>query len=426
MMDSLRDYYKSTPPDLSAISDLGFRHFRFRRRDNRFMKVDRKVYSSTSLQRLLVRYLPADAYYTSSCWLNPHILGPRDEEDLLGNLFIKGDVVFDIDEKPFNASNIEKARKKAAELYGRLLDLKIKVKYLAFSGGKGFHIVCADPNTYVNDSPAEREGMALEYRKKLAETLSGEGLAFDVKVTVDTRRIIRVPGTVNYSTGYVCTILSEEQFVNDSAWKMLKYVPRVRLYAPWTSVMRGYDRCFQQFCTKMGWFDRVGVRPHPQNHFESSVSSVVLGTKRQIIILRYPHPKKGDIEGIRNRISTLINRYDMGDVFLFRNDIDLFAISLKTFDLKRAEKILKASGSNSLYLLKKYKQTYMRVGLKMDEEGSLFGQRLMFIGLIDGGGGTYDVSRPHMRFLSDNGVPIPKYGRVHGGDEVVIAHVMVE
>ena len=424
-MDPLRDFYKSNAPDLTPISDLRFRHFRLRLRGGRFLKIQRKITSPKMLSAYLARYCPADVYYSTCTWLNPGLLGRKTGDDTLANLFIRGDLAFDVDEKPFTRRNIERARKNTVRLYERLLDMGKRVKYVAFSGGKGFHIVCEDDGRY-EGMPGEREAQALEYRRRLVDELEADGLKFDAKITVDTRRILRVPGTVNNSTGYLCTVISAEQLVNDDAGRMLKYLPRVKDNPPLTSALRWDDLCFQQIRTITGWLRRKGVRPHPTEYYESSLSSSVPGLKRQILIIRHPRAGPKRMAKIKESLAAIQGDYGVGDLHLFATDTDFYAVSLRTFDFERAGKILKAAGGESHGSFVKYAQTYMRVGLKRGRDGAEFGERLRYLGTMGHGSGNYYVSRPHHMFFKANGVPLPDYDRMHGAEEVVINHVLME
>lgn len=425
MMDPLREFYKTHLPDLSVITDLRFRHFRIRLRDGSFLKADRKMLSGEALREWLARRRPSDVYYSTGCWLNPQLLGPRSDDDTLSNLFIRGDLAFDVDEKPFNIRNIEKARVETVDLYERLVAMGKKVKYIAFSGGKGFHIVCQDDWVCREEDPHLREADAISRRRVLVGELRSYGLKFDEKITVDTRRILRVPGTVNASTGYVCTVLTESQLIGDSAGKMLKYVPRISPYASLTSRIWD-DQLLKQIRTIWGWKRRRGARPHPNEYRESYLSSSIPGTMRQIAIFNFPLPRAGKLEGMTDMLKSVQSTYSLGDVFMFATDDDFYAVSLRTMDVPRIIKALKAAGSRNLQTLLRYKQTFMRVGVRRGLDGAEFGNMLSYKGFLDGGGRDYFVSRPHHMFLLENGVPLPAYPRMHGKREVVLTHALIE
>lgn len=105
------------------------------------------------------------------------------------------------------------------------------MKYISFSESKGFHVVCADACRYDDPYPPVREDMARAARKEIIARVPAEGIAIDTKITADTRRIIRVPGTINSKSGCVCTMLSREQLAEPVS-AILKYIPRINYGTP--------------------------------------------------------------------------------------------------------------------------------------------------------------------------------------------------
>ncbi|MGA2122396.1 MAG: hypothetical protein ABSG49_10220 [Methanoregula sp.] len=92
----------------------------------------------------LIRYRPYDGYYSTSCWLVPENLGRRERTPVSDNIFLSSDIVFDIDRSPFSFFTLDQAREDALNLLDFCHDHNLPVKYIAFSGSKGFHIVCRD------------------------------------------------------------------------------------------------------------------------------------------------------------------------------------------------------------------------------------------------------------------------------------------
>ena len=123
-------------------------------------------------------------------------------------------VVFDIDKTPFCRRRLESARKVADSLLNWLeKNENLELKYVAYSGSKGFHIVLKD---------LDREKFSLPDPRKRNNSLKMRGknyckeylMLFDVDktVTADTRRIIRLPSSLHGKTGWVCTIIDRETF----------------------------------------------------------------------------------------------------------------------------------------------------------------------------------------------------------------------
>jgi DNA primase catalytic subunit len=143
MSDPFRQFYQQNPPVLSPITDLSHRHFRLLLPQGTFLKVPVRICSPAALQRWLTRYRPSDVYYSTSCWLVPENLGRRERTPLADNIFLSSDIVFDIDRSPFSLENLECAREDTRRLVAFCHHHGLPVKYVAFSGSKGFHVVCA-------------------------------------------------------------------------------------------------------------------------------------------------------------------------------------------------------------------------------------------------------------------------------------------
>ena len=231
MTDPIRHFYRTAPPDLSCLSDLPHRHFRLFLPNGRFLKVDQRIRDAARLQSWLVRFAPRDVYYSVSCWLNPELLGSRYGTPLTNNIFLSSDLVFDIDRSPFTLHNLEDAKNDTLRLLEFLRENNYAVRYCAFSGSKGFHVVAHDPERYPCPRPFDREDLATKTRSRLLERVAAEGIEVDRKVTLDTRRILRLPGTINSKTGYACTILDDTR-IRQPVKEILKTVPRVSLSAP--------------------------------------------------------------------------------------------------------------------------------------------------------------------------------------------------
>jgi DNA primase catalytic subunit len=126
LRSQIRSYYKSNWVDLVVTSPVKFRHFRFRLEDGSFYKIKCKIHDSGDLRQYLVRKAPLDVYYSTACWLNPHALGSRVEKDVLKNLMISCDLVFDIDRG--GKLELEDARQQAVAIN----EFKILGRIIAF------------------------------------------------------------------------------------------------------------------------------------------------------------------------------------------------------------------------------------------------------------------------------------------------------
>ena len=352
MTDPFRSFYQQHLPDLSAITDLPHRHFRILLPRGTFLKLQDQVRSEEVLRKWLVRYRPSDVYYSTSCWLVPQNLGRRERTPLSDNIFLSSDIVFDIDRSPFSEANLELARQDTLRLLAFCDRDHLTVKYIAFSGSKGFHVICADPRRYDDPSPLVREDRAKAARREIIARVLAEGIAIDTKITADTRRIIRVPGTINSKTGYVCTVLSRDQ-LSQPVSTILKYIPRVNAGTPLIpargdeSPLRG-TRIISWLCHRFG----VRSKPLPRFSYATFLVSSVPGTPLQVPLFTFPPYSR--MEKVESLLTAVQQQYGLSDIYLYRSGTGIAAICLRTFPIRRLEKIIKASGSVNYGTLVKY------------------------------------------------------------------------
>jgi DNA primase catalytic subunit len=426
MSDPFRSFYQHNLPDLSGITDLPHRHFRILLPRGTFLKLQDRIRSEEVLRRWLVRYHPSDVYYSTSCWLVPENLGRRERTPLSDNIFLSSDIVFDIDRSPFSLDNLERARQDTVRLVRFCDESCLAVKYLAFSGSKGFHVICTDPRRYDDPSPLVREDMAKAARREIITRVLAEGIAIDTKITADTRRIIRVPGTINSKTGYVCTVLSREQLAEPVS-EILKYIPRVNAGTPLIPA-RGDDGPLRGTRIISWLCHRFGVRSKPLSRFSYStfLVSAVPGTPLQVPLFMYPPSSR--IERIEPLLVTVQEQYGLSDIYLYHSATGISAICLRTFPIRRLEKLIKASGSANYGTLVTYKQLFFRIGEIRDENQDLKSGQPEFVKILpapEENNARY-VSRPHYEFLKDFIPSLRVYPRMHGTGPVILTHTVTE
>lgn len=404
LRSQIRSYYKSHFVDLAVISSVKFRHFRFRLEDGSFYKVKRKIHDSQDLREHLVKKAPLDVYYSTACWLNLHRLGSRVEKDVLKNLMISCDLAFDIDRG--GKFKLEDTRQQAIRTNEFLESKGISVRYSAFSGNKGFHVVCDDPwnDEITEENPKKRELEAIEKRKKIVQEAKREAIVFDEKVTVDTRRIIRLPGTVNSKTGLVCTVLSKKELESD-IYEILKLAKSQAISAPKIPLRRRVREMTHDFIMGKipGLVGRMGVRPRPEDRpcYSTFVTNNIPGTRLKIPMLEFGGWRK--IEEITGVIKEAQRQYGLGDVFVFGDGNRFTAFSLKAVSRRRVEKILFTTGSMNLNACKKYGCTFMRVGKTVGMNGKVTRREPELVGVLQSDL-RGQASRTHFEFLSSLGV----------------------
>lgn len=426
MQDPVRSYYRHHLVDLSPITDLSHRHFRILLPCGTFFKIQDRIRDAGTLQKWLVRYRPSDVYYSTSCWLSPECIGRRERTPLSSNIFLSSDIVFDIDKSPFSLTNLESARQETLRLITFCGDHHIPVKYIAFSGSKGFHVVCSDPNRYDHPNPLAREDLAKEVRKEIIGRVTEEGIEVDTKITKDTRRIIRVPGTINSKTGYICTVLTLEQ-LKEPVTVILKYIPKVDPCTPLIP-QKGDERPLRVHRIITWLRNRFGVRSKPISPFSYATFLVnaVPGIKRQIPFFVYPPHR--NLNRITSDLESVQEQYDLSDIYLYRSEKEITAVCLRTFPLRRLEKIIGASTSINYGTILKYRQLFFRVGEIRDEYQHVLAHAPRLETTIHGteAHNQHFVSLPHYRFFSEGLLPMRTYVQMHGSGDVFLTHAIIE
>jgi hypothetical protein len=413
----LADFYSENPVLLDFLSFPQWRQFKFVLRRGNFFKVPDQVRGKKKLQEWIHKKKPLDVYYSVACWMRPDLVGARTEK-ISENHFLFADLAFDIDSKKKGAAGIEEARKQAVALAEFLEKEKIKVKYIAFSGSKGFHLVCEDPFTYEAKNPLEREEEAKKKRRALVEKIKGAGIEIDSKVTVDSRRIIRLPGTINSKSGRECRIISMEELMGP-AKETIKKSKTVSLSA--LRIRRGDDRPFHAFVKFLG-LDLFRAGSNPPYYFASFLSNRVLGTKQFIPIIEFPFfgRKKAEFE-----LEKIQKKYGLNDAFLFHGE-KFFAILPFALQKRRVEKILKAAGSANLAAFKKFGRTFTQISPKISPDMKKAGNAPEFAGHFSLGIPRKTASNSHLQFLLDAGIELPDFPRKAGKSEYLLSHAIIE
>jgi hypothetical protein len=363
-------------------------------------------------------------YYSVSCWLNPEVLGRRYGTPLTSNIILSSDLVFDIDRSPFSLHNLEDARVNTIRLLGFLRENNYTIRYCAFSGSKGFHVVAQDPQRYHCASPFDRESLAIEARLRLLDRITDEGIIVDQKVTTDTRRILRLPGTINSKTGYICTILNDTQ-VQLPIKEILNIVPRVVVPAPRIPFV-GNDTPFGR--RMIQWLlNRFGVRlGAPKFSYASYVTNKVPGIRRMVPFFEFS--SRMGLAKVEKILLDVQAEYNLSDIYLFTSESCISAISLRTFQFRRIAKIVRASGSRDYGSFLKFRHQFFRVGKRTDIAGCLIESAPSFVKILRGDGpdNLQFVSRPHWEFLHSFDLPLLEYSNAHGCGEVMMTHTIIE
>ena len=210
---ALKDHYREHTVDVSWLNKSSQHVFRWRTNDNRWLTAKRRVRDHASFLKAIGMSAPRDVYVSTASWLNPIDLPRLRDNPEHYPVLLDHFVVFDIDVAPFSIENLTKAQSISCELMGWLDEHEtLRLRSISFSGSKGFHLIYDDPDRDAFALPdlREREMAVKAQRKALLNRVVEAGFEVDTKVTADTRRILRLPGSLHGSTGYACTRISVE------------------------------------------------------------------------------------------------------------------------------------------------------------------------------------------------------------------------
>ena len=267
--------------------------------------------------------------------------------------------------------------------------------------------------------------MAKAARREIIARVADEKIPIDTRITGDTRRIIRVPGTINSKTGYVCTVLTRHQ-LSQPVSAILKYIPRVNAGTP-PIPPRGDDRPLRG-ARIISWLcHRFGVRskPIPRFSYSTYLDSTVPGTPLQVPFFIFPATSAGRAE---SRLSAVQEQYGLSDIYLYRSGTGISALCLRTFPMRRLEKIIKASGSANLGMLEKFRHLFFRIGEVRDEDQNLLSGPPVFLKTITAPeeNNARFISGPHYHFMKDFLPCLRTYQRMHGEGDVSLSHTVNE
>jgi len=415
--------------------------------NGRFLKIKDVIRNTRDLQKWLQRLAPLHVYYSTSTWLNPVILKPRPKKPgpgfLDSGIILSHDIAFDIDRTPLLRKNIDAARMETLKLLDYMEDKSYKLKYAAFSGSKGFHIVFRDRDREIIPDPYKREMNFIEERTELTDEILEAGIEIDTTVTKDTRRIIRVPGTINTRTGYSCTALTREE-LEMPIGELLSSIPHLpssvkipRFRIPHLPVVERMKTGLQaiQPIFKVRR-ERVGTAVQKMHrdighetgfYYTTFLQSNVLGTKgRHAVILSFRDTSQMKVEGI---IKGLIERFHLTDFYLFQHRGRIIALCLTTVQARRFHKIMDFAGVENTGQLMKYEVVSVRIGPLVDVDMKEVEAPMRFIGTIAAPKAINDqkfVSRGHLNFVRKHGIDPYEYPNVHGDAEFKVVDAVLK
>ena len=215
--------YQTIP---KILPNSQFRQYKLRKNERWFV-LNKKIRTSQQLLEYINKINPTDVYQSVSYWLNPTRLGskkfnaPTYKGDktiikeahsnyFLSSIFLGSDYIMDFDDKDYkngqedSRSNLELAKLKLQEIGFK--------EFLTMRTGRGYQLLVMDFNEWAKKDmkavmPRDREDFYLVKMRKLTRMLLASKIRWDYRVSVDTRRIFRVPNSV-HNNGNIIKVLT--------------------------------------------------------------------------------------------------------------------------------------------------------------------------------------------------------------------------
>ena len=421
--EDLSSYYSSNEVDLSWLKKSSQHQFRWKTIKGPWVTSDRRISSSKKLFELFSDSMPTDVYVSTSSWLNPVNLPRIKEIRKPSPILLDHLVVFDIDIRPFCLLRLEEARKATLHLKNWLIEnSEIKIRHITFSGSKGFHIIAEDPDRepFSEPDPRVREDKVRSQRKRLLDKVIEAGHPVDNVVTADTRRIIRLPGTVHGKTGWVCTIINEE-WINTPVKEWINKIPRheTALKIPKWPPIRIPKLSIPQIKFKM-----------TDNKFESApqntsleLSSHVSGTKDRSAFVSWLPRKWGDIRTSVKKSQELFSHLKLGPVAYFHDNERVLAIIPRAMPKDfLLSKISQKDFKSFVYETRHMEHSWTRIsGRLVGEDWESEIEPISVLGYDYSENCLHPWSAPHLEICSRLGLPIRELqGEISGSDKVPI------
>jgi len=336
----LQKHYEQAPHlDLSWLTKASRHQYRWRCTKNRWHTAQRQIRSGEVLAKSTRQNTPQDMYVSTSAWLNPVNLPRLKDTTVPHPVLIDHLIVFDIDIPPFCRANMEKARRAAVSLLDWVEEeCQVERIHIVFSGSKGFHLVFRDKDRsfFGIPDPRERETAVREARKALLARVLDAGHPVDAGITADTRRIIRLPGSLHGSTGWQCAIISEEQLRSPfKSW--MKHLPRHAAAVPMPRKAK-----LGGIKPGKGKTKQEPTEPSPYTSIE--LSTHVTGTKDRNAIVAWLPRSWGSIDRTVKKVQELLEQHALGSALLWTDGKAVLMMIPRAYPRVKAAKVCRKIG----------------------------------------------------------------------------------
>ena len=406
--------------DLSWLDKPTRHQFRWRTIKGPWVTSRRRISSGQSLVRDFNGSMPRDIFVSTSSWLDPVNLPRLKDGKKPPPILLDHKVVFDIDMRPFCIRRLEEARVAAMRLREWISEATdLDIQHISFSGGKGFHLIARDPDrsAFSEPDPSKREEMVREQRRTLLDKALDAGHPVDPVVTPDTRRIIRLPGTLHGSTGFACTIL-EGGLIEKPVKDWIGEVPR---HFSAVSIPKRPPIKLPSFRFRMR--PRVVLekrREDGEENLSLEVSSHVKGTSDRSAVIAWLPIRWGEPREAVDRAQDLFDSMDLGPVAYMFDGNEVLAIVPRAIPRDFLLSRLGKAGLRKFeHETRRFDHSWVRISGRMQNGDWLSEiEPITVLGYEASKRCSHPWSAPHLELCKRLGLPIrPMEGEVSGAKE---------
>ena len=395
-------YYQNHEVDFTWLEKPSQHEFRWRCADGSWRKSKRRVSSIKTFRKSIYQDNPSDLYFSTSSWLNPVDLPRLSDETRPHPVLLNHLIVFDIDFAPLSLENLEQARTTTLKLRNWIeKNYDYELISISFSGSKGFHLFYhdLDRGLFSIENARERENAVKEARNKLLQEVLLAGFKVDPRITADTRRIIRLPGSIHGKTGLLCHRISLERLTKSvDSW--INQVPSFFGQLEMPKTAKAQDK------TTVTKYLKEKEEQVEQHTYMMEVSNHLSGTKDRSALIFWTPYSWGTGAKCFERLSTLIEKENLDCCAIFSDGERVLFICPESITRSKVVKILSELGIEKLSnSLKQREHYWVRISGIMDDSG-IWHNEPKFISIINNNKSTSIFSKPHLSLLTKLGIPI--------------------
>ena len=400
-------YYQNHQVDISWLEKPSQHEFRWRCFDGSWRKSKRRVSSIETFRKSINRDNPTDIYFSTSSWLDPVNLPRLSDETRPHPILLNHLIVFDIDFTPLSLENLEQARITTLKLHNWIeKNYAYELLGISFSGSKGFHLFYndLDRTLFSIENAKDRENAVKAERNKLLQEVLLAGFKVDPRITADTRRIIRLPGSIHGKTGLLCHRISLETLSNSvDLWidQVPNFYPELNIpKTAKTQVNKNKKPMEKQFSNEQ--------KQTTGHSYMIEVSNHLPGTKDRSALIFWTPYSWGTGTECFNRLNTLIEMEKLGYCAIFSDGERILFICPESITRAKVIKILTQIGleklANTLEIRGHY---WVRISGVMEDDG-IWHNEPKFISIINDKYSQATYSKSHLTLLTKLGVAIDK------------------